>query len=101
VAISLSMFMLLENIQNRITQFLTKLILFVCNNINCNMRNLEKFILLGGYNQLIKGYQITKNKTFRISFSDGVPMQINLFGGITKRKVGNRCITLHCRVWTG
>jgi len=49
---------LFKQIQNRITQFLIKLILFECNNNNCN--NLEKLILLRGYNQLIKGYQITK-----------------------------------------
>ena len=42
---------------------------------NCNRINLEKLILLGGYNQLVKGYQITK-KMFMISFSGGVPTQI-------------------------
>jgi len=39
------------------------------------MINLEKLILLGGYNQLIKVYQITK-KTFMIGCSDGVRRQI-------------------------
>jgi len=38
------------------------------------MINLEKLTLLG-YNPLIKGYKITK-KTFMISFSDGVPTQM-------------------------
>jgi len=32
-------------------------------------------ILHGGYNQLIKGYQLTK-KEFMISFSDGILTQI-------------------------
>ena len=50
------MFKLFENIQNRITQFLIKLILIVFTNNNCNMINLEKFISLGGHNQLIRGY---------------------------------------------
>jgi len=39
------------------------------------MINLEKLILLGGYNQLIKGYQITRKKSM-ISFSDRVRAQI-------------------------
>jgi len=49
-------FTLFKKIQNRITQFLIKLILFVCGNNNCNMTNLEKLKLLGGYNQLITNY---------------------------------------------
>ena len=40
------------------------MILYVCDNNNCNIINLEKLILYVGYNQLIKGYQITKNKFF-------------------------------------
>ena len=49
------------------------------------MRNLEKLIL-GGYNQLIKGYEITKNKSM-ISFSDGVGLltQIKFSLGYNKR----------------
>ena len=55
--------MLFKKIQNRITHFKIKLILFVRdNNNNWNMINLEKLILLGGYNQLIKGYKITLKK---------------------------------------
>ena len=52
--------MLFEKIQNRITIFFIKLILFVCDNNNRNIINLEKIILglFGEYNQLIspKGY---------------------------------------------
>jgi len=54
------MFTLFENIQDKITQFSMKLILFVCNNNNSKMILLENLILLGGYDQLIKGYQTTK-----------------------------------------
>ena len=39
---SLGTIALFENIKNGITQFLMKLVLFVCNNNNCNMMNLEK-----------------------------------------------------------
>ena len=49
------MLTLFEKIQNRITQFqfLIKLILFAYDYNNCNVINLEKMILLGGYNQII------------------------------------------------
>ena len=51
------------------------------------MINLEILILLGGYNQFIKGYQITTK--FMISLSDGVPTQIKvLFGGTPTKRVG-------------
>ena len=46
------------------------MILYVCDNNNCNIINLEKLIFLGWCNQLIKGYEIIKE-----SFSDGVRAQ--------------------------
>jgi len=36
----------------------------LCDNNSGNTISLEKFILLGGYNQLIKGCQITVKKLF-------------------------------------
>ena len=42
-------------------------------------------ILLGGYNKLVKGYQITK-KAFMISCSDGVRTQIKLLFGVQPEK---------------
>jgi len=49
------------------------------------MINLENFNLLEGYNQLIKGYTITKKK-FMISCFDGVCTQIKFsFGGKAKK----------------
>ena len=58
---TLTTFTLFVEIQNTITQLLIKLILYVCDNDYCNTINLEKSLLLGGYNQLglIKGCQIT------------------------------------------
>src|SRR6218665_431718 len=70
--------MLFEKIQNRIKTFLIKLILYVCDDNNCNtgLINFEKLISLGGYNQLFKGYQITKNVFLtEIFFSLGVRLQ--------------------------
>jgi len=57
-----------------------KLILYVCDNNNYNIINLEKLILFGGYKQLIKGYQITKKKC-----SAGVSAK-KIFGGYDNKK---------------
>ena len=58
------------------------MILYVCDNNNSNIINLETFISLGGYNQLIKGYQITKK-----SFSKGYEQKRNVSLGVRQQKM--------------
>jgi len=51
------------------------------------MTNLEKVTLLGGYDQLVKGYKITR-KTFVIRFCDwGTHTNKNLVWPIERRRV--------------
>jgi len=70
------------------------LILYVCDNNNGNIINFEK-ILFGGYNQLIKGYQITKKNVF----SGGIREQKNFGLGVRQQKrLGTAVLDHHITV---
>jgi len=59
--------------------------LFVGDNNNCNITNLGKVILFGGYNQLIKCYQSTK-KVYDKFFRWGTHTNNILVWGYNKEK---------------